>query len=371
MGNEVLLRGEQRPERLAEMIEKVKSETGLPVTYADVWEYWLRAPELVDKVDFLTIHILPYWEDDPVPASEGLAHFQKILPHVRQAFPGKEIFIGETGYPSRGRVRENAIPSLYDQSLYLRDLIRYANEHHIGYNLIEAFDQPWKRASEGTVGGYWGLFDSERQQKFEWHGPVSNYPHWFGWGIASVAMACLILFVRGKEGWLAGIFATLLMLQIEHSFTAWRNGWELAVEVYLLLQSLALIFTTPNLWSNDKKYWSINLSSSQIPGLYLATLLSVGVTSLGQVFDPRYRDLPLAAFAIPALCFLFLRPKVTEDRYIRWLLLLSALYIAIAENLGNAINITALIWSVLVLVIAWPQPAFSKGYTLFAKVKTA
>ncbi len=46
-------------------------------------------------------------------------------------------------------------------------------------NLIEAFDAPWKRRFEGTVGGHWGLFDdTNREQKFYWDRPVSDHPYW-------------------------------------------------------------------------------------------------------------------------------------------------------------------------------------------------
>ena len=45
--------------------------------------------------------------------------------------------------------------------------------------MIEAFDQPWKRRLEGTVGGHWGLFDAvKREPKFAWGGTVSNHPFW-------------------------------------------------------------------------------------------------------------------------------------------------------------------------------------------------
>src|SRR5260370_40553955 len=51
-------------------------------------------------------------------------------------------------------------------------------------NLIEAFDQPWKRYLEGTVGGYWGLFGSDlREPKFAWGEPVSDHPWWI-WQLA-------------------------------------------------------------------------------------------------------------------------------------------------------------------------------------------
>ena len=35
------------------------AQVTVPVTYADVWEYWLRNREVYEAVDFVTIHILP------------------------------------------------------------------------------------------------------------------------------------------------------------------------------------------------------------------------------------------------------------------------------------------------------------------------
>src|ERR1700749_1576982 len=68
VGNEVLLRGEMTTNDLASIIRSVKSQVTVSVTYADVWEFWLRYREIYDVVDFITIHILPYWEDMPVRA---------------------------------------------------------------------------------------------------------------------------------------------------------------------------------------------------------------------------------------------------------------------------------------------------------------
>src|SRR6185437_15305133 len=66
VGNETLLRGELPPAEIKADLEQVRQRSGLPVTYADVWEFWLKAPELAGATDFVTIHILPYWEDRPV-----------------------------------------------------------------------------------------------------------------------------------------------------------------------------------------------------------------------------------------------------------------------------------------------------------------
>jgi len=55
-------------------------------------------------------------------------------------------------------MREGALPSRTNQARVVsRSSARQAGEFRV--NLIEAYDQPWKRQLEGTVGGYWGLLD--------------------------------------------------------------------------------------------------------------------------------------------------------------------------------------------------------------------
>src|SRR5262245_29543693 len=169
VGNEVLLRGEMSEPVLARTIRGVKAQVSMPVTYADVWEFWLRHRELASATDFVTIHILPYWEDHPIPAREAANHIAAIRNRVAADFPGKEIVIGEVGWPSAGRMREAALPSPVNQARVLHDILARGRRDNFKVNVIEAFDQPWKRYQEGTVGGHWGLFtDPPRVQKFAW-----------------------------------------------------------------------------------------------------------------------------------------------------------------------------------------------------------
>src|SRR6478752_7611724 len=179
VGNEVLLRGEMTAADLAAIIRSVKSQVTVPITYADVWEYWLRNREIYDAVDFVTIHILPYWEDFPVRARFAAAHVDQIRRRMAVAFPGKEILIGETGWPSEGRMRDGALPSRTNQARVVSEILTMAKQENFRVNLIEAYDQPWKRRLEGTVGGYWGLFDSVRRQlKYPPGQAISNFPYW-------------------------------------------------------------------------------------------------------------------------------------------------------------------------------------------------
>src|SRR6187455_1037146 len=199
VGNEVLLRGEMTTSDLAANIRSVKSRVTVPVTYADVWEFWLRNREVYEAVDFVTIHILPYWKDIPVRAKFAAGHVDDIRKRMAVAFPGKEILIGETGWPSAGRMREGALPSRTNQARVVSEILDLAKREGFRVNLIEAYDQPWKRQLEGTVGGYWGLIDAaQRAVKYPPGEAISNFPFW------KLQMACgmTLSFVVFLAGWL-------------------------------------------------------------------------------------------------------------------------------------------------------------------------
>src|SRR5581483_8654370 len=138
VGNEVLLRGNMSANELADTIRSVKARVKVPVTYADVWEFWLRNRALASAVDFVTIHILPYWEDFPIPADQAAFHVEAIRRRVVEAFPGKEILIGEVGWPSHGRMREGALPSPSNQARVVQDVLALAKRENFHVNLIEA-----------------------------------------------------------------------------------------------------------------------------------------------------------------------------------------------------------------------------------------
>ena len=90
---------------------------------------------------------------------------------------------GRTGGPSAGRQRWGAVPSVVNEARFFREFLAFAQQSGVRYNVIEAFDQPWKRLLEGTVGGYWGIFDGALEPKFPMTGPVVEDARWaFGVG---------------------------------------------------------------------------------------------------------------------------------------------------------------------------------------------
>ena len=126
VGNEVLLRGEMSGPDLVRIIREVKAQVSMPVTYADVWEFWLRHREVAAAVDFVSIHILPYWEDFPIPARDAPSHVDAIRRRMVAAFPDKDILVGEFGWPSAGRMREGALPSPVNQARVMHEVLAHA-----------------------------------------------------------------------------------------------------------------------------------------------------------------------------------------------------------------------------------------------------
>jgi glucan 1,3-beta-glucosidase len=348
----------------------------MPVTYADVWEFWLRYREVASAVDFITIHILPYWEDFPIPARDAAAHVTSIRAKVAAAFPGRDILIGEFGWPSAGRMREGALPSRINQARLVQEVLAQARRDGTRVNLIEAFDQPWKRQLEGTVGGHWGLYDAyDREPKFTWGAPVSNHPAWrwqAGLGIALAAAVFASALVSRRDASPLTPRFWLVVAAIAYASGA-LIGWT--------VENVPLESLTLGNWLRSLTWAAAAVlaplaaaaalaSGAELPGfasmlarremppreplpLLLGALLIVLAllamqAALGLTFDPRYRDFPFAPFTGAVVSFLALvlwrrsRAKKPDRKGERAaekatvaLLVLSAAYIALNEGFAN------------------------------------
>lgn len=176
VGNETQLHGKLSPAELQAYLGRVRKAVRVPVSTAEPWHVWMRQPELARRVDFITIHVLPYWEGVPVEAAveEALRRVEE----VRARFPGKRVVIGEIGWPSGGEAVGVALATPERQAAFVRGFLARTADLGLDYYLMEAVDQPWKRATEGPVGAHWGLYDSARQPKFSFSGPVQADPYW-------------------------------------------------------------------------------------------------------------------------------------------------------------------------------------------------
>src|SRR5262245_34529005 len=204
VGNESTLRADKTVDELISIIKRVKRQSPVPVTTGETYDVWLGIPDpkkpqdaakkaeeatkLASAVDFVAAHILPYW--DKLPAEKAVEQTILIYNKLRAKHPGKRIVIAEFGWPSGGYNMHAADPGRIEQATVLRDFVSRAEAYGIDYNIVEAFDQPWK-TNEGGVGMYWGMFDASRHAKFGWTGLVNDPDHWKV-GLVAVLLGLLL-----------------------------------------------------------------------------------------------------------------------------------------------------------------------------------
>ncbi len=252
VGNETLLRGDLKPKELMGYIDIVKRRARVPVSTAESWDIWLTTDrernkqmhELARHVDFITVHLLPYWEG--VPRKNAVTHVMRRYEAMRREYPNKKIVIGEVGWPSGGsrvplkNIEKPDEPIVYstasvaDEAQFIREFLPLAKQKGLDYYLMEAIDQPWKRTNEGRTGAYWGIFNSDREPKFSFVGPVVPDPSWPRKATVASLLALIpivafcIAFVRFR---LAGRLFFGLVIQAAMTLVVWLTT--LPFEFYL------------------------------------------------------------------------------------------------------------------------------------------
>jgi hypothetical protein len=398
VGNEVLLRRDLPADELIGDIEQVRHAVQQTVTYADVWNFFLDNPQVVPHLDVITIHILPYWEDQPTNIAGAIAHVPDVVGQIQRAFPGRKIAIGETGWPSRGRWRQDAAPSLVNQVIYLRRFVALAQAARLDYNFFQSFDQAWKYQNEGVVGASWGLWTMGRTPKFPLAGPVQENAGWpvpaglsivCAWLLyvqasagtklllaARLRLACVAALLGGGLGYawmgtapvlfdrfalIAGIanlagqaaLALLFMQQLARREAGGkrphaRTGRQATQAARALLRLRAPAGWGAGGWHN-----------AAFDDLNVLFLWTAAVLQLLLLYDPRYRDFPLPTFAVPVLVVL-VRALLTglplggggrEEAAVGLTLAVAAIGSAIQEG---PLNHQSLEWNACALVLAMP-----------------
>ena len=408
VGNEVLLRRDLPPDELIADIDRVRREVKQPVAYADVWDFWKQFPQVAPHVDVMLIHLLPYWEDVPTGIDRAVAHVNDAFGEMRHLFPGKQIAIGETGWPSRGRQRADAVPSRVNEARFLRAFLTLSRTEHFDYNFIEAFDQVWKYESEGIVGASWGVFDARRRTKIPTSGAISEDPEW-PWHAGLCIVAGLLLYCTGNPRLFAPRAQTpestatnsssksflVLFFKKGHlpSFTAMALGtaWgyaavtatgtlydrhlEIAAAINIPAQALLAVLAMLRLtgqWPacsgrtarETSEVVRALLTRGRLPpraawfdDLRFLFLWTAAAMQMLLVFDPRYREFPLSSFAVPLLVEFGLfaagaRPPRGADRltqFTAWVLGLGAVASLVQEGPLNGQSLT---WNVCALLLA-------------------
>ena len=154
-------------EKVIEYVKLVKAGAKQPVTFCEnyvPWHYKLK--ELVEEVDFISIHTYPVWEYKNI--HEALEYTKQNFHSVADPYPHKPVVITEAGWAtnSNGRGINPESVSEEFQETYVNDLINWTNKEGVMCFVFEAFDEPWKGSEEELEPEkHWGLYYENRKPK--------------------------------------------------------------------------------------------------------------------------------------------------------------------------------------------------------------
>ncbi|MEP6882183.1 MAG: glycosyl hydrolase family 17 protein, partial [Dokdonella sp.] len=230
VGNETILRDDVSVDQLIDYIDRARAQLKIPVSTAEPFFVWERNPKLAEHVDFISVHLLPYWEK--IPRKDAINFTLGQYYRLKELFPGKPVIIGEIGWPSNGDRKEYAQPSIENEAQFLREWFNVAEREHIDYYVMEAIDQPWKESMGGRAEAYWGMFNAAREPKFAMTGKVTEDPTWPIKAFASSLLSLLPMFWFARHFmrfYVTGILFFLGLIQLSASVIVWSVSVPLAL----------------------------------------------------------------------------------------------------------------------------------------------
>lgn len=154
-------------ESVINYVKMIKKGAKQPVTFCENYLPWLdKLKDLVDEVDFISIHTYPVWEYKNI--HEAMEYTKQNYYAVADTYPNKPVVITEAGWTtfSNGKGICPSNVSEEHQSVYYNDLINWCKEDKILTFVFEAFDEPWKGSDEALEPEkHWGLFKVDRTPK--------------------------------------------------------------------------------------------------------------------------------------------------------------------------------------------------------------
>ncbi|OYV62599.1 MAG: hypothetical protein B7Z71_00655, partial [Acidocella sp. 21-58-7] len=315
---------------------------------------------------------------------KAIAQIKTTIDGFKYMFPGKTISIGETGWPSRGRWRDDAAPSRVNEAVYLRKFVTLADQEHVDYNLIEAFDQVWKYQDEGVAGANWGIWNANRIQKFPLNGGVVEHPSWPWYAVLGALCGSLLYASVGFRNPRLAVPAFALgnayAIACNGTLPLLYDHWQLidaiinlslqAIFAYLVLQRADTILAgkmlPPRISAADTmaalRRGRIMFNYDSLSFLFL---ISATIFEFMLIFDGRYRDAPMPVFIIPVLAAAFRfwlkdKPKnlAWEDIVLANTLALAAIVNAVMEGANNLDFIT---WNAAAILMAAPIIMATEG----------
>lgn len=152
VGSEATTQNGVSPDTLINYIAYVKDQLkGLPVQVTSGLS-WKEANDvrIVNACDVVFVHIYPCLV--PVSVDAAVDNIKSAYGQLKNLYKGKDIIIGETGWPSEGGVYGPAVYDLASAVKYHTEMRKWAGAEGVRYFYFEAFDKPWKGSREAKFG---------------------------------------------------------------------------------------------------------------------------------------------------------------------------------------------------------------------------
>jgi glucan 1,3-beta-glucosidase len=163
VGSESLYREEVDVTTIIDYKDQVKAilvnagKSNLPVSICDIAPEYQGNPQLVDAVDMIVTNSFPFWESVPVEDATDY-----LLEEMNPLFAsGKDVLMGETGWPSDGHNSAvgTGTPELQAQ-FFTEFFCRMDKELNWAYFYFTGIDNDWQQEQDAnnTIEGNWGIF---------------------------------------------------------------------------------------------------------------------------------------------------------------------------------------------------------------------
>lgn len=156
VGTETLYNNYLTEAQLISYINQVKAY-GVPTTTNDTWWELYTHPSLMAACDIIIANFYPFWEK--VAIEKAARNIEVNYNRLKDSAGGKEIIIGEIGWPSAGGTYGDAVASNANAAAFFLNFISWARAKNVKYYYFEAFDENFKIVKEGEYGRHWGIWD--------------------------------------------------------------------------------------------------------------------------------------------------------------------------------------------------------------------
>ncbi|MFT6268842.1 MAG: exo-beta-1,3-glucanase (GH17 family) [Alphaproteobacteria bacterium] len=155
-------------------VEKVQSETDVPVTLADDYNFWNKpwSQEIAQALDYIVLHAYAMWNSQPL--ENAMPWTENIFHNIQALHPTKQIALGESGWATSSIATNGdecqiiAEASEESQKIFFDAYRQWLKDNRIVSFYFEAFDEKWKGGEDqpdGIAEKNWGIYHTDRRLK--------------------------------------------------------------------------------------------------------------------------------------------------------------------------------------------------------------